>query len=137
MFRRSNARTQTAAPAPEELLAHDDITTEADIATVSDATFHEDTAGNVALVDFWASWCGPCRTFAPIYHDAAVRHSGGDFRFGSCNVDESPKSAAALGILSIPTVVAFDRAGNELGRLSGVPSARELEAFIARTRAAR
>lgn len=139
MFRRANPRAKTRVPTADLDTRDDgeDITTDAGIATVTDATFHDDTTGDVALVDFWASWCGPCRAFAPIYHRAASRRSRDGFRFGSCNVDESPESARALGIRSIPTVVAFDRAGNELGRLSGVPSARDLEAFIDKAAAAR
>lgn len=131
MFRRSTTQTDTAT---ENTVA----TADAEIPTVLDSTFHDDTtSGDVAIIDFWASWCGPCRVFAPIYHDVAGRRSREGLRFGSCDVDANPKTAGLLGIQSIPTLVAFDRAGNELGRMSGVPSERDLDAFIDKVEAAR
>ncbi|HEV2768415.1 MAG TPA: thioredoxin domain-containing protein [Acidimicrobiales bacterium] len=126
MFRRSTSRTDTAAAPPE-----------VDVATVTEATFLQDTAGEVALIDFWAPWCAPCRAFAPIFHDVAAQRSGTGFRFGSCNVDDNPETAALLGIRTIPTVVAFDAAGNELARIVGVPSRQDLEALVDKAQAAR
>jgi thioredoxin-like negative regulator of GroEL len=126
MLRRSTPRSDTAIATPEP-----------EIATVTEATFLDDTAGEVALIDFWAPWCAPCRAFAPIYRDAAGRHSRDGFAFGACNVDENPQTAALLGIQTIPTVVAFDPAGNELARNVGVPSRRELEALVQKAESAR
>ncbi len=126
MFRRSTSRTDTAGAPPE-----------VDIATVTEATFLQDTAGEVALIDFWAPWCAPCRAFAPIFHDVAAQRSRTGFRFGSCNVDHNPETAALLGIRTIPTVVAFDAAGNELARIVGVPSRHDLEALVEKAEAAR
>ncbi|MBW3627519.1 MAG: redoxin family protein [Actinobacteria bacterium] len=126
MFRRSTPRTDTAVAPPE-----------VDIATVTEASFLQDTAGEVALIDFWAPWCAPCRAFAPIFHDVAAQRSRTGFRFGSCNVDDNPETAALLGIRTIPTVVAFDTAGNELARIVGVPSRHDLEALVDKAEAAR
>ena len=126
MFRRSTAPTDTPATAPE-----------ADIATVSEATFLDDTAGEVALIDFWAPWCAPCRAFAPIFRGVAAERSRTGFRFGSCNVDDNPETAALLGSQTIPTVVAFDAAGNELARIVGVPSRRDLDALVEKAEGAR
>lgn len=126
MFRRSTSRNDTAVAPPE-----------VDIATVTEATFLQDTAGEVALIDFWAPWCAPCRAFAPIFHDVAAQRSRTGFRFGSCNVDDTPETAALLGIQTIPTVVAFDAAGNELARIVGVPSRHDLDALVEKAESAR
>lgn len=72
-----------------------------------------------------------------MFHDVATARSRDSFRFGSCNVDENPQTAALLGIQSIPTVAAFDAAGNELARITGVPSRHQLEALVQQAEEAR
>ncbi|MHB9857406.1 thioredoxin [Streptomyces sp. YIM S03343] len=55
------------------------------------------------LIDFWASWCGPCRMFAPVYEKAAQENK--DLVFGKVDTEAQPELAAAFGIQSIPTLM--------------------------------
>lgn len=58
------------------------------------------------LIDFWAGWCGPCRMLAPIIDEIAEEYAD-TVTVGKINVDEQPQLAAAFGVESIPTLIAF------------------------------
>ena len=69
-------------------------------------TFEETvTRPGITLVDWWASWCGPCRMFAPVFQAASEQHP--DITFGKVDTEDQPALSAAAGIRSIPTLMAF------------------------------
>jgi thioredoxin 1 len=63
------------------------------------------TGNPMVIVDFWASWCAPCRAFAPSFEAASERHA--DVVFGKVNTEDQPELAAAFNIRSIPTLMFF------------------------------
>jgi thioredoxin 1 len=76
------------------------------------------------LVDFWATWCGPCRAIAPIVDKVAGQYAG-KLKVGKVNVDEQPDLAAQFGISSIPALLFF-KGGQEHSKLIGARPEREL-----------
>ena len=97
-----------------------------ELRTIAGAAFPE-TKGKVILVDFWASWCGPCRAFAPTFEAASEKHP--DIVFAKVDTEAEQEIAAAFNIRSIPTLMLFKN-GNVEATKVGAVSKSQLAAFI-------
>jgi thioredoxin 1 len=91
-------------------------------------TFDAATKSGVAVVDFWAPWCGPCRMMGPIFETVA-KAFGGKASFGKVNVDEAAEVAAKFGVRSIPTLVVL-KDGKVVSTKVGLARADELTALV-------
>ena len=80
------------------------------------------------LVDFWASWCGPCKMLAPIIEELAKEYEG-KVKVGKVNVDDEAELSLRFNILSIPTVILF-KEGKEVNRLVGFSMKEDSEEMI-------
>ena len=86
---------------------------------------------NIVLVDWWAEWCGPCRSFAPVFETASEKHD--DIVFGKVDTETQPELAAMARITSIPTLMAF-REGILIFSQPGALPASSLEELIGKVR---
>ena len=99
---------------------------------VNDANFHSEVLNSSlpVLVDFWAPWCGPCRTMTPIIDKIAKKYVG-RIKVVKVNVDESPRSASQHGIRSIPSLLMFLK-GKVVDTVVGSQSQENLEMHISK-----
>jgi len=80
------------------------------------------------LIDFWAAWCGPCKLMAPVFEELSKEYEG-KIEFAKLNVDENQDIVAKYGVMSIPTLVLFDK-GMEVDRIVGFAPRPILKAKI-------
>jgi thioredoxin 1 len=100
---------------------------------LTEATFEQTVTGNeIVLVDWWASWCGPCRAFAPVFEAAAADHD--DIMFAKVDTEAEQTLATMAGIMSIPTLMVF-REGVLVFSQPGALPAAALEDIINQVRA--
>lgn len=97
----------------------------------TDATFQKDVleAGTPVLVDFWATWCGPCKMIAPVLEEIAGEQSG-KLTIAKLDVDQNAASAQKYSVMSIPTLILFKN-GQPAERLVGYMSKEQLMAKLA------
>jgi thioredoxin 1 len=95
--------------------------------TITSENFASLKAGNLPLVvDFWATWCGPCRMVAPIISELAEEYDG-KLVVGKCDVEENEDLAAEFGIRNIPTILFFKQ-GEVVDKVIGAQSKASLDA---------
>ena len=94
---------------------------------VTKSNFDEVKKNEVVLLDFWATWCGPCRMIAPILEEFAQKHP--EVTVGKVNVDEAPDLAGDFGIMVIPTLVVLKN-GEVVNKSTGVISLAAMEELV-------
>ncbi|CRH90649.1 thioredoxin [Streptococcus gallinaceus] len=100
------------------------------VQAITDANFETETAQGVVLVDFWATWCGPCRMQAPILEQLAEEVDEDELRIYKMDVDENPETARGFGIMSIPTLL-FKKDGQVVKQVAGVHTKDQIKAILA------
>ena len=99
------------------------------VITITNENFNEEVINSAkpVLLDFWASWCGPCRMVAPIVDEIAEER--GDIKVGKVNVDEQPELASKFGVMSIPTLVVMEN-GKIKNQVVGARPKNQIEAMF-------
>lgn len=96
---------------------------------ITDTTFSTETDNGLVLVDFWATWCGPCRMQAPILDQLSNEYEEDELKIVKMDVDENPETPSQFGIMSIPTLL-LKKDGEVVEKVVGVHTKEQLEQLI-------
>ena len=96
---------------------------------ITDVTFEAETKDGLVLIDFWATWCGPCRMQAPILEKLSVEIPEDELKIVKIDVDENPNTVRQFGIMSIPTLL-FKKNGQVVKQVAGVHTAAQIKQIM-------
>jgi thioredoxin 1 len=98
--------------------------------TITDANFDGEVlkSSTPVLIDFWATWCAPCRAIAPVVEQLAADYEG-KLKVGKVNIDENPKAPTTYDVRSIPTLLVF-KDGKVVGQIVGAVARAKIEDLI-------
>ena len=94
---------------------------------ITDATFEEETSEGVVLIDFWATWCGPCKMQSPVIDQLSEEMD--DVKFTKMDVDQNQETARNLGIMAIPTLL-IKKDGKVVDQIIGYHSEDQLKQIL-------
>lgn len=104
------------------------------VITFTEGNFEKEAleSNDIIMVDFWATWCGPCKMFSPVIDEIAEENHPG-LKVGKVNVDEEPNLAAKYRVMSIPTLVLIKN-GKVVGQSVGVQSKKAVMQMVEKAR---